>query len=124
MTMNAIKKFPVSLTFDGIEASTNEFVVPTLEAASGDNLFLGIKSGKTHRYAAMSYTGKDVNASDVMEKLIAASADVGNQQETLDMLDDYLGRLKEFKVGNVLAVQYADGDYSLEKVANRPPRST
>lgn len=121
--MNTTKKFPVSLTFNGIEASTNEFVVPSLEAAGDDNVFLGLKSGKTHRYAAMSYTGKDVGASDVLQKLIAAGADVGNQHEMLDMLDDYLGRLKEFKVGNVLAISYANGDYSLEKVANRPPRS-
>ena len=123
MSKNTTKKFPVSLTFNGVEATSNEFVVPMLEAASADNLFLGIKTGKTHSYAAVSYTGKDVGASDVIEKLIAAGVDVGDRRRTLDMLDEYVGRLKEFKVGNVLAIEYADGDYSLKKVANRPPRS-
>lgn len=116
------KKFPVSISFESFEAKSNEFIVP-IAGGNNTNEFVGIKSGGRFPYGAVSYIGKAVSVIDVLEKMTQAGIEVSDATAAVEVLDKYLQRLQEFKIGSILGIEYSPaGDFTLVKVAVRPPR--
>jgi len=116
------KKLLVSVSFESFKAKSNEFLVPLMGVGETSE-FVGIESGKRFPYGALSYIGKAVSATDVLRRMSAGGIDVPNPDAALEVIEKYLERLQEFRMGNVLGISYSpDGDFHLVKVANRPPR--
>ena len=84
-----------------------------------DGGFFGIKSGKTHPAAAMTFIGRSITADDIIEKIQKPIPDPGKVR---NQFEEFLGRLQDFKFGNVISISYeADGAFTLSLEATRPP---
>lgn len=117
--MNTTKKMPSSLGKNGKLTRRSEFVIPMPEPGD-DSTFLGIKTGKTYKLAAISYIGKTITADDILEKLSNYEGDRGR---LLVRLDRFVAALQEFKIGSVISISYTDeGDFTLILEAARPAR--
>jgi hypothetical protein len=58
MEMNSTKKMPSSLTKGGQPSRKSEFVI--FMPAPDSNSFIGLKTGKKHKLAVISYIGKAI----------------------------------------------------------------
>ncbi|MDQ8192745.1 hypothetical protein, partial [Roseibacillus persicicus] len=118
--MSATKKMLSSLGKDGQPGRGSEFVIPHLKP-SAQSGFLGIKSGKTHLSAAMTYIGKEITADDVIDRIQQPNAD---SEKAKKLVEEFLDRLQEFKVGNVVTISYdAEGSFTLKLKSSRPATS-
>tara|TARA_R110002049_G_scaffold70211_4_gene181466 strand:+ start:563 stop:937 length:375 start_codon:yes stop_codon:yes gene_type:complete len=116
--MSMTKKMPSSLGKDGQPGRGSEFVIPHPNF-SEDGGFFGIKSGKTHPKAAMTFIGRSITVDDVIEKIQKPIAD---PKKTRKQIEEFLGQLQDFKIGNVISISYeADGAFTLNLEATRPP---
>jgi hypothetical protein len=115
--MTVTKKLPVPINAKtGRPRKGSDFLIP-LPAAGITTGFVGISSGRRFQSGALVYIGVPISAADI--RLRAAkfgTVDVTRLSDKL--LDDYLGALAEYKIGNVLSVTYApDGTSALAKIA-------
>jgi hypothetical protein len=107
---------PCGLTKDGRLTPRSEFVIPRLKGDSSQG-FRGLKSGKTYLEAALTYIGKEISAKDIIEKL-----SVDDQAHTsTSMIDSFVKSLEDFKIGNVIQINYHDQGFSLI-LKRRSPR--
>lgn len=116
--MSTTKKMPSSLGKDGQPGRGSEFVIPNPNPnANGE--FIGIKTGKAHHRAAMTFIGRSISAEDIIEKI---QAPITDKKMLCEQIAEFLGQLQDFKVGNVISISYAtDGSYTLKLEAARPP---
>jgi hypothetical protein len=106
--MNTTKKMPCGLSKDGKLTPRSEFVIPHFAAESRVG-FLGLKSGKCYTEAAITYIGKEISAKDIVAKLPKPIPD-----QAVAILDSFLADLAQFKIGNVIRVEYAKDTFSLK----------
>lgn len=79
-----------------------DFVAPALTADGP--AFIGLKTGRVRESGAVSYTGADVSAKELLDKLTRAGADVRNVADTLASLDDFIEQLSNYRLGDVLTI--------------------
>jgi hypothetical protein len=116
--MITTKKLPVAVSFAEFSTRADEFLVPA--NIGGKSSFIGIKSGKSFPYGALSYLGKSVSADSILEKL--AVGKVSSDAISKEMLESYLEAISAFKIGNILAVESVTGSLvRLKKVADMIP---
>jgi hypothetical protein len=116
--MSTTKKMPSSLGKDGQPGRGSEFVIPNPCPNANDGFF-GIKTGKTHQQAAITFIGRSISPEDVIEKIKETIAD---QTMLRTRIEDFLDQLQAFKVGNVISISYAaDGSFTLKLEAVSPP---
>jgi hypothetical protein len=83
-------------------------------------VFVGIHSSRRHTTGYVCYVGHDVTAADII-----AAAGLTAADELVSMLDDFLEQVRQFRIDNVIAIDWQDGRVVLTKVADhtvRPPR--
>lgn len=97
-----------------------EFLIPRLDGDDTD-AFLGIDSGKSAEFGAVSYTGVDLVAETLFSRYIDSGGMVPDVDRALRLLDDYLRQIKTFKIGNVLGIRRIDNGFELFLAHNRPP---
>ena len=71
----------------------------------------------------MVYIGRDVTVNDLFAKLVDTGRKVPDVDRTVSMLADFVSRLEEHKVGNVVAIEDAAEEpfgFRLKRVANTP----
>lgn len=70
----------------------------------------------------MTFIGRSISAADVIEKLQKPV----NLSEQLQLrIEEFLGRLQDFKIGDVVSISYdADGGFTLSLEAIFPPRQS
>lgn len=116
--MNATKKLPVAVSFAEFSTNADEFLVPA--NVDGKACFIGIKSGKSFPYGALSYLGKPVFSEDILRKMAAAKTT--SEFVSKEMLEAYLEALSAFKIGNIITVESLVGSVvRLAKVAEMIP---
>ena len=115
--MSTTKKMPSSLAKDGQPGRGSEFVIP--HPSPGDEGgFFGIKSGKTHPAAAMTFIGRSITVDDIIEKI---QKPIPDPKQLRKRIEEFLGQLQDFKIGNVISISYeADGAFTLNLEATRP----
>lgn len=114
---------PVCVSFGTFTAERDDFLIPDF-TESDQTVFLGLKSGETCPYGAVSYIGKEITAIDIISKMSkkARSNAVGVDQLAV-LINDFVEKLGALKVGNIVQLtRDRHGDLVLEKVADRPPR--
>jgi len=122
MILSKIKKMPVSLSYSDFKTTKNEFLVPfyRMEKALG---FMGIKSGESFPFGAISYIGKEITNKDILEKIAVAGINIVEERGFLEYVGKFLLKLGVFRIGNILRVEYLPNDeFELIKVAESPPR--
>src|SRR5690606_23027577 len=85
--------------------------------------FLGLDSGKAQKYGMIVLTGRDLSKNDVFAKLVDSGRKIANVAGTLALIERYLFELKEFKIGNVIGIEYTASkphDFKLKLIASRP----
>jgi hypothetical protein len=115
------KKLLVAFDPSRVDAAPGDFVVPILDAEVVS--FFGLGSKKPCAFAVMVYVGKEVTVNDLFAKLVDAGQEVPNVDRTVKMLVDYMSRLEEHKIGNVVAIEPAAEEpcgFRLKRVANTP----
>ncbi len=98
-----------------------DFVVPVCEA--GTATFFGLRSREIAALGLMVYVGKEVTVNDLFAKLVDTGHTIPNVDQAVGILTDYVARLSEHKIGNVLAIEPAAEETSgfrLKKIANTP----
>ncbi|MCP4340350.1 MAG: hypothetical protein GY799_16025, partial [Desulfobulbaceae bacterium] len=66
---NKTKKYPVSVSYGEEYVKRNEFVIPNIVGEQSGNNFVGIETGDSYLYGAISYIGKEITAKDVIGKI-------------------------------------------------------
>lgn len=121
--MTTTKKMLAAVHMDRITMRKGGFVIPSQDANDAD-VFVAIDGAGIARFACVSYTGRDLDANVLFSRYIEAGAKVADVAKLLAELDDYLGQIKTFKVGNVVGIR-SDGDSrKLYLTQNRPPDGT
>lgn len=94
-----------------------EHLIPSLDGKTP--AFVGIQTGKEYDRGYICYVGVDVNADDILSKL---QMEESKGKEVRSILEEYLRQLKQFKIGNVVAISWAQPSMKLElqKLAERP----
>jgi len=119
-TMSTTKKLPVAVSFAEFKTDSNEFLVPA--DVGGKSCFIGVKSGKSYPYGAVSYLGKEIGVQDIIDKLKSNRVQVSAPDSLASLLESYLKTLATFKIGNILAVEgIGGGSVGLVKVAEMSP---
>jgi len=112
------KKLPVSIGKSGEPTKGSEFIIPSL-STHAKNVFIGLKSGKEYELGCISYIGKEIDEENVISKL---EKEPLNLKDSKRIINEYLEQLQNYKIGNVVSIQYNDnGSFILKKEANRPP---
>jgi hypothetical protein len=111
------KKFPVSLKQNGLPSSRSEFVIPFLEKPI-QNEFIGLKSGKGYKMGAISYIGVEIDSNEILSKLQITPKELDSARQ---IINDFMLQLQNFKIGNVISIEYnEDGSFILKKESSRP----
>lgn len=118
---NTTKKLLV--TFDPLRAgaAAGDFVVPVVEADAAT--FWGLRSKKSSELSVMVYVGRAVTVNDLFARLVDTGSKIPDVQQTLSLLTDYITRLQDHKIGNVMAIEAAADEpcgFRLKRVANTP----
>lgn len=115
--MSTTKKMPSSLGKDGQPGRGSEFVIPH-PTPNADGGFYGIKTGKTHAQAAITFIGRSISVADVIAKI---QNPIDDPKTIEKQIDAFMNRLQDFKIGNVISISYdTDGDFTLRMEATRP----
>jgi hypothetical protein len=90
----------------------NEFLTPDI--FNGLNVLIGLESQTNYQYGKIVYTGVELDTDKILKKN-TESAKFGffKKRKVKKTLDNYLKQIKEFKVGDKVALQ---NDGMLEKI--------
>lgn len=116
------KRLPVSLSFGNFKCSSSEFLIPFTGGNDHPTGFMGIKTGKSFPYGALSFLGKEISTPEILDKLKSCKTQIWDAPAVVKILNRYLEKLQEFRIGNILEIEYLmEGDIRLIKIAERPP---
>ena len=117
------KKMLAAVDIDRITMRKGGFVLPSQDDHDLE-VFASIDGNGIATFACVSYTGRDLDANALFARYVESGAKIADVDRLLAQLDDYLGQIKTFKVGNVLGIR-SDGDSRTLYLANkRPPNGT
>lgn len=118
------KMMPISFSFQkGSQGKSHELLVPYLDGSRKG--FRNLTGGSSSDFGLIAYSGREVTASDLVIKMKEKRLAGADDGETLNALEHYLSELQNFKLGNVIRVEYnsrADFGFRLVKEANSPPK--
>ena len=118
--MITTKKLPVAVSFAEFRTNADEFLIPA--NVDGKSCFVGIKSGKSFPYGALSYLGRLISVQDILNKLASSKVLLRFKVHSKEMLEAYLEALSDFKIGNILSVEsLSDSSVRLTKMADMIP---
>ena len=119
------KKLLVAFDPSEAAAAAGDFVVPVPEANTV--AFFGLRSRKASTLGVMVYVGKEVTVNDLFAKLVDTGRKIPNVDLTVSMLADFVSRLDEHKIGNVVAIETTAEEpcgFRLIRIANTPSGAT
>jgi hypothetical protein len=112
--MTPTKKLPVTGKGRG------NFLIPQLLSAKKSG-FINIKTGKRTEFGFMSYIDVPVTAEDILTRFCERNELPTRREVALRLLESYVAALQEFKIGNVLSIDYPEeGAFRLLKTADTP----
>lgn len=118
--MSATMKMLVAFDPSEPDSQTTDFLIPWNR--DGQQVFLGLKSGKESAMGMMVFVGRPITENDLFAKLVDSATVIANVDATLDLLRSYLDGLQALKIGNVARIRSTsqiDGhDVKMELVAN------
>jgi hypothetical protein len=117
---NTTKKMLAAVEIEELTMRKGGFVIPSQDEGAPD-VFAAIDGTGTASFACVVYTGRDLDAKSLFARVIESGAKVRNVNNLLLDLDNYLGQIKGFKVGNVLGIRKTGDSPELYLVHNRPP---
>ncbi len=101
----------------------SDFLVVVLEGAEAK--LIGIKSKKPVASGLMVYLGKEIKVNDLFAKLVDTGRRIESVEQTLRTLEHYIGKLQEFRIGNLLGVESDPvNGFKLVKLADAPPSTS
>ncbi len=109
------KKMLVPINMDNPKKTYKGFVYPNFDSNSISS-FVEINSDKIWENAMVVYTGKTLTKEDVFSKIVDSGKQITSVSTLLKHLDDYLGQIKGFKVGDKLRVESSPNGFKLVKV--------
>lgn len=85
-------------------------------------MFLGLKSKKPIDTGLMVYVGKEIKVNDLFANLVDIGQKIQNVELTLQTLENYIQRLQDFRIGNLLGIETDSANgFKLVKIADMPP---
>ena len=85
-------------------------------------IFLGLRSRRIYTSGRMVYIGREITEKDVFAKLVDTGRKIESVEQTLRTLENYIQKLQEFRIGNLLSVEAdAASGFRLVKLADSPP---
>lgn len=119
--MPETKKLLVAFNPEKPDAESSDFLIPWNQ--EGQFVFLGLKSGKQHRYGMIAFVGRSISVNDLFARLVDSGAFIPNVDEMLASLQDYVEQLQAFRIGNVVRITRVQGNnntFGLALVARTP----
>ncbi len=103
------------------QSRSSDFVVPV--AVLGGVQLVGVQSGKPAAQGVMVFLGREVTVNDIFARLVDSGRRIESVEVAVKLLGDYLTMLQEHKIGNVIALEPAEGEaagFRLTKIADTP----
>ncbi|NOS70669.1 MAG: hypothetical protein HOP33_12155 [Verrucomicrobia bacterium] len=110
------------VTFDSKNPSqlTDDFLVVVLESAQPK--LLGVRTKKIATSGLMIYVGQEITVNDLFKELVDTGRKIESVEQTLRVLENYIQKLQEFRIGNLLNVEADEASgFKLVKLADSPP---
>ena len=114
------KKMLTAIKLGHATTRAGSFVIPSQDT-DGRDVFAAIDGSGIAEFAAVSYTGRDLDANAVFARYVDSGAQIADVAALLAELDDYLTQIKTFKVGNVLGLRSEGAVRELFLAHQRPP---
>ncbi len=114
------KKLPVPIELRSGRVK-REFLIPFMwgENSSG---FMGIETAKRYPHGTLVYVGVPVSAEEVIDRLLEKNRLLRDRSECVPIIEQFLGELQKYKIGNVLSISYSKaGEFSIKKEMETPP---
>lgn len=89
-----------------------EFVIPDILDFT-DN-FIGIETKKLYPYGMVCYTGVDIDATIVTERLIENRIITSTDKIINEIIELYLIDLKQYKIADILSISYENKKFGLK----------
>lgn len=90
-----------------------EFIIPDI--FNLQNSFIGIETKKEYSHGIICFTGVDLDSKTVIDRLIENKIIQKTQNDYIATIDKYLTDLKEFKISNIITIEYVDNNFRLLK---------
>lgn len=114
------KKLLVAFDPKKPDQRASDFLVVVLDDTQPK--LLGVRSKKPAVSGLMVYLGKEITANDLFAKLVDTGRKIESVEQTLCALENYIQKLQEFRIGNLLSVEAdAASGFKLVKLADSPP---
>jgi hypothetical protein len=109
------KKMLIPVDLDNSNKKHRGFVYPNFD--SGEiNSFLVIGSDKVWEHAMVVYTGKSITKNDIFAKIVDSGKQIKSVKMVLEQLDNYLGQIKGFRIGDILGIKDSHDGFKLVKI--------
>jgi len=110
----------VAVSLNRITMRKGGFVLPSHDDNDAE-VFASPDGNGIATFACVSYTGRDPDAHVLFARYVESGADIADVDGLLAELDDYLGQIKTFRVGNVAGIRSDGNSRTLYPAHNRPP---
>ncbi len=114
------KKLLVAFDPRSPDKPSSDFLVVALEHSRAT--LVGVKSKTSSMVGLVVYIGKEITANDLFAKLVDTGQRIENVEQSLRMLEGYIQKLQEFRIGDRLTIEAGPADsFVLKKVIESPP---
>ncbi|MGQ1946691.1 hypothetical protein ACT3CD_06270 [Geofilum sp. OHC36d9] len=90
-----------------------EFIIPDI--FNLQNSFIGIETKKEYSHGIICFTGVVLDSKTVIDRLIENKIIQKTQNDYIATIDKYLTDLKDFKISNIITIEYIDNNFRLIK---------
>ena len=114
------KKLIVPFDLDNPNKRYKGFLYPNILEKETTS-FLQIDKDKKWKTGMVVFIGKEVTKNDLFAKIIDSGKKIESVSNLLDTLDNFLGQINNFKIGNIVGIKDSFDGFELTKL-KKPPR--
>jgi hypothetical protein len=104
--MSSTRKLPVRIDEKKRTTSRSDYLLPQL-AGTPRTGFTSIKTARTVDRGCIVFLGREVSPETLLEKFCENNPEPPDCQEALRRLSAFVEALQQFRIGNVLSVEYS-----------------
>lgn len=94
-----------------------DFLIPNFRKSNND--FINIRTGRAVSRGVIVYIGVEITSEEILIKYLKNNSLEYEKEKCLNILNDYLSKVNQFKIGNVLSIGYDSGKLKLRKKFER-----
>lgn len=92
---------------------------PNVDAKQFDS-FLNISTGEKWELGMVVFVGREITQNDLFAKIVDSGKKVKSVVELLQVIENYLEKLNNFKIGDIVGIKHGNNKFELIKISKPP----